>query len=55
VRGSTRSTPVVADESVDGKAVQPEKTGMWMTVGDRRFVITLVKASAAHALRRNCR
>ena len=45
--------PAVADGSVQGAAQAsrtPEESRMWMTVGERRFAITLADTEAARAL-----
>lgn len=41
--------PGDASAQVAQAAVQPEQTRMWMTVGERRFAITLAKNDAARA------
>jgi hypothetical protein len=42
------STAVIAAEATS-TSVKPEETLMWMTVGERRFAITLTDSAAAHA------
>jgi hypothetical protein len=41
--------PIAASVQVAQTAVQPEQTRVWMTVGERRFAITMVDNEAARA------
>lgn len=46
---SASGLPIAASVQVAQAAVQPEQTRVWMTVGERRFAITLVDNEAARA------
>jgi hypothetical protein len=46
---STSGSPAVAAADVAPASVKPEESRMWMTVGERRFAITLADNVAARA------
>lgn len=46
---STSASPVVAAADVAPASAQPEESRMWMTVGERRFAITLADNAAVRA------
>ena len=46
---STSGSPAVAAADVAPASVKPEESRMWMTVGERRFAITLTDNVAARA------
>jgi hypothetical protein len=46
---STSGSPAVAAADVAPASVKPEESRMWMTVGERRFAITLTDTEAARA------
>ncbi|WP_449428442.1 cyclophilin-like fold protein [Rhodanobacter umsongensis] len=47
-KASLPEAPVVA-KAVSGASAKPEEAHMWMTVGERRFAITLADTAAARA------
>ena len=47
---STSGSPAVAAADVSSLSVKPEESRMWMTVGERRFAITLADNETARAL-----
>ena len=47
---STSSSPVVAAADASPASVEPEELRMWMTVGERRFAVTLENNETAQAL-----
>ena len=47
---SAPGSPAVAVPDAGAASVQPEESRMWMTVGERRFAITLTDNAAARAL-----
>ena len=48
-QASTSGSPAVAAADASPASVRPEESRMWMTVGERRFAITLADNVAAHA------
>lgn len=46
---SAQGSPAVAAPAAGAASVQPEESRMWMTVGERRFAITLTDNAAARA------
>jgi hypothetical protein len=46
---SAQGSPAVAVPGAGAASVQPEESRMWMTVGERRFAITLTDNAAARA------
>lgn len=46
---STSGSPAVAAADAGAASVRPEESRMWMTVGERRFAITLADNAAARA------
>ncbi|KQP19416.1 hypothetical protein ASF43_28860 [Pseudorhodoferax sp. Leaf267] len=46
---AAQSAAPVASSSTAAPAAQPEKSRMWMTIGERRFAFTLANTEAARA------
>ena len=49
-RASPPAAPVAVAQDAAGASAKPEEARMWMTVGERRFAITLADTDAARAL-----
>jgi hypothetical protein len=48
-KASQPEAPVVVAQDAAGASVKPEETSMWMTIGERRFSITLADNATARA------
>lgn len=48
-RASQPEAPVAVTQDAAGASAKPEEARMWMTVGERRFAITLADTDAARA------
>ena len=49
-KASPPAAPVAVAQDAAGASAKPEEARMWMTVGERRFAITLADTDAARAL-----
>ena len=47
--GCEAAQPAASSSAAASVNVQPEESRMWMTIGERRFAITLADTEAAHA------
>jgi hypothetical protein len=48
-------SPAVTAADASAASMRQEESRMWMTVGERRFAITLIDNAAARDSQRNCR